>query len=401
VESYLFYNTKQALGRVLDSVVHCVMSRYFLGGSFVIMPNMFFSRKKSYLVVVGARPNFIKVAPLLRKAVEFPDLSFTLLHTGQHFDENMSKVFFDDLHIRKPDIQLDSYGEFHTEKIGKMFSGLKKVIKQNRFDAVIVVGDVNSTLAGAVATGTRGVKLIHIEAGLRSHDRRMPEEINRVVTDHVSSKLFITEPSARENLLREGIPEDRIHYVGNLMIESLELFKESFLRSPIVDTLGLKEKQYVVATIHRQENTDDPKILSTILTTLKEIRTTWPVVLPLHPGTKNKIQQFGLEHALFGIQVTSPLGYIDFMKLIISSKGVVTDSGGIQEETSHLGVPCATLRDNTERPITLTRGSNKLFPLNQLKTSEVIDHLARTDFKKGDIPLWDTQVSERILKVLS
>lgn len=362
---------------------------------------MWFSSKKSYLVVVGARPNFIKVAPLLRKASLFPNLTFTLLHTGQHFDENMSKVFFDDLKIPKPDIQFDIQGEFHTEKIGKMFHALKTVIKQNTFDAVIVVGDVNSTLAGAVATGTRGVKLIHIEAGLRSHDRRMPEEINRVVTDHVSSKLFTTEPSAAENLLREGIPADRIHYVGNLMIESLEASKDAFMRSTIVEKLGHSEKKYVVATIHRQENTDDPTLLRRILTVLKEVGESFPVVLPLHPGTKNKIHQFGLDDALGGMQVIEPLGYIDFMKLVMSSKGVVTDSGGIQEETSHLGVPCATLRDNTERPITLTLGSNKLFPLHEVTSAQVVEHLARTDFVGGRIPLWDEQVSDRILRILS
>jgi UDP-N-acetylglucosamine 2-epimerase (non-hydrolysing) len=361
---------------------------------------MFFNRKRSYLVVVGARPNFIKVAPLLKRAKEYPHLSFTLLHTGQHFDENMSKVFFDDLGIPKPDIQFDTREELHTEKLGKMFTGLKNVIKRNKFHAVIVVGDVNSTLAGAVSTGTRGVKLIHIEAGLRSHDRRMPEEINRAVTDHVSSKLFITEPSAKENLLKEGIPADRIFYVGNLMIESIELFKSKFEASDILKRLGLTKKEYVVATIHRQENTDDKKIFEHILNTLNDVHKKIPVVLPLHPGTRNKLKTFGFEDKLKNITVIEPLGYIDFMKLVIDSKGVLTDSGGIQEETSHLGIPCATLRDNTERPITIELGSNKLFPLSNLVSDEVVAHLMRTDFKPGTIPLWDGEVSARILKHL-
>lgn len=358
-------------------------------------------KKRKFAVIMGARPNFVKAAPFFQEAKKHPEFEFKIIHTGQHFDQNMSKIFFEEMGIPRPDFSLDIQGQFHTEKIGKMFTALKDVLSGDDYEGVIVFGDVNSTLAGAIAAMKNNLKLIHIEAGLRSHDRRMPEEINRAIVDHLSDSLFTTEPSANQNLVREGIEEEKIYYVGNIMINSIELFKDQFDKSNILKTLNLGVKKYVVATVHRQENTDNPMLLKRILVLLNEINNEIPVVLPLHPGTKNKISDLKLNFLLDKIKIVEPLGYFEFMKLMMESQGIITDSGGIQEETSHLGIPCATLRDNTERPITLEIGSNKLFLLDDyLEARGVINHLKRDDFKSGHIPLWDSQVAERIFKYL-
>ncbi len=356
--------------------------------------------KRSFLVVLGARPNFVKAAPFFRRAKEYPEFEFKLVHTGQHFDDNMSKIFFEEMQIPKPDIHLDIKGDFHTEKIGKMFTALKEVVRTHGQDGVIVFGDINSTLAGAVAAATERKRIIHIESGLRSHDRRMPEEINRAIVDHLSDLLFVTEESGKENLLKEGISEERIHVVGNIMIESIELFKNHFHSSNVHEQLLTTPQDYYVATIHRSENTDDVHILEKIMNILDALSKEKPIVMPLHPGTRQKLLNFGLEKKLQGIKVIEPLGYIDFMKLVIDSSGVVTDSGGIQEETSHLGIPCSTLRENTERPITVSLGSNKLFNIDDISLEALIAHLGRKDFKSNHIPLWDKDVSKRILDIL-
>lgn len=361
---------------------------------------MVLKKIKEVAVVLGARPNFVKAAPFFREARKHPEFKFVLIHTGQHFDDNMSKVFFEEMEIPKPDIHLDVKGEFHTEKIGKMFNALKKVFQDNKFDAVVVFGDVNSTLAGAIASAKNNCRLVHIEAGLRSHDRRMPEEINRVIVDHLSDLLFTTEPSANENLIKEGVNKDKIHYVGNIMIESLEIFKDKILASNILTLLGLKSKNYFIATIHREQNTDNPNNLEKILLLLKELNKYLPVVLPLHPGTREKINEYDFEGFLSVLKSVEPLGYFEFIKLVMNSGGVITDSGGIQEETTHLGIPCCTLRDNTERPITIEFGSNKLFPIDFINIDEMIKHLTKRDFKSRHIPLWDNKVSERIFNCL-
>lgn len=356
--------------------------------------------KKHYAVIVGARPNFVKAAPFFREAKNHPELKFTVIHTGQHFDANMSDIFFSQMGLPRPDIHLDIKGEFHTEKIGKMFNALQRVFKAYNFDGTIVFGDVNSTLAGALAAVKSNSHLIHIESGLRSHDRRMPEEINRVIIDHISEKLFTTEPAANENLAREDIAPEKIFYVGNIMIEALEVFWPQIEASEILKKLELTEKNYVVATIHRQENTDDEMTLKNILNILQTISKKWPMVMPLHPGTKAKINSYGLNDLLNGIKIVEPLGYFDFLKLVSSSQGVITDSGGIQEETSHLGISCVTLRDNTERPITITMGSNKLFNIDTNLSPEMLEHLAKKDWSSRHIPLWDQEVSKRIFSQL-
>jgi len=347
-------------------------------------------------VIMGARPNFVKAAPFFIQAKSFPEFEFTIIHTGQHFDKEMSEVFFEQMKIPKPDIALEAKTGFHTEKIGKMFHELKHILGQKKFDGIIVFGDVNSTLAGAVAAAKNNAKLIHIEAGLRSHDRRMPEEINRVIVDHLSDMLFTTEDSAKENLMKEGVAENKIFPVGNLMIESIERFSGNIAASGILTALNVEPKKYVLATFHRQENVDNKDSIKQILSLLQEVNKSVKVVLPLHPGTKKQIAEYGLGNELANLTVINPLGYFDFLKLMAESKGVITDSGGIQEETSHLGVPCCTLRDNTERPVTLTEGSNRLFGLYTAKAAELMTHLNRTDFKAKNIKMWDNRVSERI-----
>ena len=356
--------------------------------------------KKHFAVILGARPNFVKAAPFFIRAKEYPDFKFTLIHTGQHFDKNMSQIFFEQMGIPKPDIHFDIKSGLFTEKIGIMTNNLSSFFSKKIFDGVIVFGDVISTLSGAVSVIKRGLPLIHIEAGLRSHDRRMPEEIIRTMVDHVSDLLFVTEPSARANLLKEGIERKKIKYVGNLMIESIELFKDKINASPILDKISLKKRKYIVVTIHRQENTDSPADLKKIFMVLNRVNKSLLVVMPLHPGTRNKVQEFKLSKLLKNLKIIEPLGYFDFMKLVSESGGVITDSGGIQEETSYLGIPCCTLRESTERPITIELGSNKLFTTSAPDASQMLAHLARKDFNSKHIPLWDRYVSRRIMKEL-
>jgi len=303
--------------------------------------------------------------------------------------------------IPRPKIQLNIRGKYHTEKIGKMFKGLQDVIRKDHYDYAIVFGDVNSTLAGALAAIKKNVRLIHVEAGLRSHDRRMPEEINRVIVDHISDLLFTTEPSANDNLKLEGIEDDKVKYVGNIMIESIELFRHRIEASKILSEQRLNPKKYVVATVHRQENIDNKFVFSDILHTLNKVSQEYNVVLPLHPGTQKMIKEYNLDNYVNNIKIIPPLGYFDFMNLMINAKGVITDSGGIQEETSHLGIPCATLRDNTERPITIELGTNKLFSFQKINgiAEEILLHINNVE-KKSDIPLWDDKVSERIFDYL-
>lgn len=355
------------------------------------------THRRRYALIVGARPNFIKAAPLLRRMEQSGRFETLLVHTGQHYDSNMSDVFFRELEIRPPDISLKMSGEYHTERLGRMFSTLQGTFAKQRFDGIIVFGDVNSTLAGALAALRGGYRLIHVEAGLRSHDRRMPEEINRVIIDHLSDHLFTTEPAADENLEREGISPGRYHRVGNLMIESLEQFLPSIDRKNTVGELGVTPGQYVVATLHRQENTDDPIILSRLLTAIAGVSKKYPVLFPLHPATRAKIATYGFNDLLKNFRVLDPLGYFEFLNLVKNSAGVVSDSGGIQEETSHLGIPCCTLRDNTERPITVELGTNRLFSISTVNATDILSHLSSARKNPGSIPLWDARVSERII----
>lgn len=356
--------------------------------------------KTKLAAILGARPNFIKAAPLLHKAQStYPEFEFHLIHTGQHYDANMSQVFFDELGIPTPQTQLHIGDHTLSEKMARMINGIRQALVQIRPKAVLVFGDVNSSLAGAIATLQTGLTLVHIEAGLRSHDRRMPEETNRFLIDHMSALLFVTEPDGYANLVKEGVPDSKIRYVGNLMIEALETYQPKIEMSPILRQLKLKPHEYVVATIHRDENIATTKSLVAIVDLLEFIAKDNKVILPLHPHTRNLLRAAQMDKRLRSVKLIEPLGYFDFIKLVSESNGVITDSGGIQEETSHLGIPCATLRDNTERPITLTQGTNRLFSLSD-QPDLIFDHLQQKDLIPKTIPFWDDQVSHRILTEL-
>lgn len=344
---------------------------------------------KHYAIIVGARPNFMKAAPLIKK---FQDegVQFTFIHTGQHFMADMSGIFFRELGLPQPDVFLAGRD---------MFVNLRRYFEKNSFDGVIVFGDVDSTLAGAVSAFSHGLKVFHIEAGLRSGDERMPEERNRKVVDHLSSLLFVSEPSAIENLLDEGIPEHKIIPVGNLMIESLERNMPAIESSKIVSVLSLKPKSYVVVTLHRRENITNFLRLKKLLKLVDDLNQRVKVVFPIHPSTQAKIYEFKLDHYLHDVLTTTPLSYFDFMSLVKDSQGVVTDSGGIQEETTHLGIPCVTLRISTERPITCQVGSNMVIPEGEEDLEVIIEHLA-TKFDGKCVPMWDDKVSQRIYENL-
>lgn len=359
------------------------------------------ARKHALGLVVGARPNFIKAAPLLARLRSRPDFSVRLIHTGQHFDDNMSRIFFEQLGMHEPDHVLAAGHHQHAQRLGGMMDGLKRVLDRERFDTVVVFGDVNSALAGATAAASVGSRLVHVEAGLRSFDRRMPEESNRIVIDHLSDVLFTTEESANANLRDEGISDDRVAFVGNLMIEALIQSWDAIQASTVLDHLGLRDRRYVVVTIHRQENTDSKDLLERILRLVRALTDDAEVVFPMHPGTVRKIDAYGLTALLDGVRVIDPLGYLDFVRLVQASAGVVSDSGGIQEEASHLGVPCCTLRDNTERPVTLSHGTNRLFPLRDVTIDGLKAHLSGPPQGRGPIPLWDADVSERIVARLT
>lgn len=354
--------------------------------------------RKRFAVVLGTRPEFIKLSAFLRRAPLLGIDTF-VLHTGQHFDDNMSSVFFRELGLPDPDTTL---GRFTT--IGAMVADITGALEgeRGRLDGVIVLGDTYTTLAGALAAVRVKLPLIHIEGGLRSGDRRMPEEMNRIIVDSLSDLIFVTEQSGVDNLLREGIPEERIHLVGNIGIESLEEIRASIQGREAYKRFGLAPRGYWVATVHRQEHTHVPKTLERISTFLSRLSEEMPIIFPLHPATRAKLAEYELEHSLT-VPTVEPLGYLDFMSLVENSAGVLTDSGGIQEEAAHLGIPCCTLRDTTERPVTIEYRSNRLFPPSELDglREEVRAHLSRTDLTPGAIPLWDSSVSERIIRHLA
>ncbi len=354
-------------------------------------------RRKRFAVILGTRPEFIKLSSFLRRA-PLLGIDIFVLHTGQHFDDNMSSVFFRELSLPEPDVTLKTF-----TTVGTMTADIANVLQEerDRLDGVIVLGDTYSTLAGALAAVRVKLPLIHVEAGLRSGDRRMPEEMNRIIVDSLADLNFVTEQSGLENLMREGIPQERIHFVGNIGIESFESIRASIENRDTYKDFGLERGKYWVATVHRQEHTHVPKVLERIAAFLSRLSEKTPILFPLHPATRAKLAEYELGHVLT-VPTVEPLGYLDFMSLVANSAGVLTDSGGIQEEAAHLGIPCCTIRDTTERPITVELGSNRLFPPNSLNDSftDVEAHLARTDFIPNAIPLWDQGVSERIIKHL-
>lgn len=381
------------------------------------------SRKPTrMLVVAGARPNFVKIAPLMHRlaAPELAARAETLLvHTGQHYDEAMSRLFFDQLGIPRPQINLEVGSGSHGQQTGEVLARFEPVVAEWKPQVVVVVGDVNSTLACALVAAKACVPVAHVEAGLRSFDRTMPEEINRLLTDTISDLLFASEPSGVENLRREGVPAERIHLVGNVMIDSLRRFLPGAQQSSALRDFGLqpdsrpapprRPRRFSLLTLHRPSNVDEREKLAALLEVLGEIGRDLPVLFPAHPRTRERIERFGLSsrvrtawtEADRGVLLTAPIGYLEFLHLMSEATFVMTDSGGIQEETTALGVPCLTLRENTERPITVEEGTNTLVGTDPRRILEEVGRILAGRGKQGRTPaLWDGQAAARIVSIL-
>lgn len=358
---------------------------------------------KKIISVVGARPNFIKIAPIHKSFQKYSsEIEHLICHTGQHFDEKMSKVFFDELQMPKPDFHLGISGGSHAVQTAKIMVEFEQVLLKEKPDLVIVPGDVNSTIAASLVAVKLHIPVAHVESGLRSFDRKMPEEVNRVLTDEISDYLFVTEKSGLENLNNEGIDSSKVFFTGNVMIDSLVNFLPHINSSKILKTLGLESKNYVLATFHRPSNVDDKENLSQLIDAVNEISKERKIVFPIHPRTTNNMKRFGLDGKLNGNIITlPPIGYIDFLALTKNAELVVTDSGGIQEETTFLGVQCITVRDNTERPITSEIGTNHMIGTNFVKVIDASILILSGQKKEGKIPdLWDGKASERIVEII-
>ncbi len=358
--------------------------------------------------VVGARPNFMKIAPIIDAMNRYPDrISHILLHTGQHYDEKMSQVFFEELGMPKPDIDLGIGSGSHAEQTARIMVEFEKVCIKEHPDLVIVVGDVNSTMACTITAKKLGIRVAHVEAGLRSRDMSMPEEINRLCTDVLCDALFITDYMAGENLKNEGVAQEKIYFVGNVMIDTLLKHKEMAEKLVLRKNLGLETGHYATLTLHRPSNVDDKETLVEILEALTEIARDLPIVFPIHPRTRKMVSEFGLDRFFTtgtnveGIWITSPLGYLEFLHLNMGAKMVLTDSGGLQEETTVLGIPCITLRHNTERPITCEEGTNVVVGNSRKKILEAAHQVMSGQFKGGKTPeKWDGKAAERIVDAL-
>jgi UDP-N-acetylglucosamine 2-epimerase (non-hydrolysing) len=351
--------------------------------------------------IVGARPNYMKVAPIWRELDARSHIQKTLVHTGQHYDENMSKVFFRDLGLPEPDVYLGVGSGTHAEQTARVMIELEKAIVARRPDLVIVVGDVNSTMAGALVAAKLGVAVAHVEAGLRSFDRSMPEEINRMVTDQLSELLFTTEPSAETNLRHEGVEARKIHFVGNVMIDSLLHYRPLAEESTILWRLGVTPSSYGLITLHRPSNVDRVAVLRPILDALTDLGADCPLVFPAHPRTQKMIKDNALQVDSGRVRIIDPIGYLDFVKLMAHARLVLTDSGGIQEETTVLGVPCLTIRENTERPITVEIGTNRLVGMSGRRILEEGRNALKEKQGGRRIPdLWDGRASQRIVQVI-
>lgn len=354
------------------------------------------------LLVAGARPNFMKVAPVIWE-LKRRTLPFSLIHTGQHYDPNMSQVFFDDLEIPAPTEHLGVGSASHAEQTARVMIAFEPVVKRRGPVWVVGVGDVNSTMAAALVAVKLRVPFAHIEAGLRSNDWDMPEEVNRVVTDRVADLLLTPSEDADENLRAEGIPPERIKRVGNVMIDCLMKYRPVALERGVPESMGLGRELYAVMTIHRPSNVDEGRTLAGILDAVEQIAQELPIVLPLHPRTRAQLGALGLSDridSIPGLRPIEPLGYLDFLSLMSGSRLVLTDSGGLQEETSVMGIPCLTLRQNTERPITLSQGTNRLVGTDPRAIQEAAGQALRTGVEPRSIPLWDGHTAERIVDAL-
>ena len=371
--------------------------------------------------VVGARPNFMKVAPLHRAIQKLTGWTSMIVHTGQHFDAKMSDVFFTQLELPKPDFFLGIGGGSHTEVTAKIMVAFEKIVEAEKPDLIIVVGDVTSTLACTLVAIKMGIKVAHVEAGLRSFDRTMPEELNRILTDSVADYLFVTEESGMQHLKNEGVADERVFFAGNVMIDSLVRYQEKAKTTTILEDLGLATSDsrlatdakrllatsdYIVMTMHRPANVDTKEGLESILELIELSSKDTKIIFPIHPRTRAHMEKFGLADRLDqakNLIMTEPLGYLEFIQLMSNATAILTDSGGIQEETTYLGVPCLTFRDSTERPITVTLGTNQLLSdLDPKKTYTALKEILAGKVKKGSIPpLWDGKAAERIAAKLA
>jgi UDP-N-acetylglucosamine 2-epimerase (non-hydrolysing) len=356
------------------------------------------------LVVAGARPNFVKVAPVIKMLKQMSRAEVALVHTGQHYDYNMSAAFFEELFIPAPDIFLGVGSGSHGEQTARILSAFEEVLLKDPPAAVVVVGDVNSTLACTLGAAKCGVPVAHVEAGLRSFDRTMPEEINRVLTDALADYLFTHSPDADENLRREGAPEERIFRVGNVMIDTLREYEAAARARDVAGRLGLQAGGYAVCTLHRPSNVDDPGTLRTVVQILTDLQSECPVVFPMHPRTRTRLETFGLADVLLeqkNLQAIDPLGYLDFIGLMATAALVLTDSGGVQEETTALGIPCLTMRECTERPVTVTLGTNAVVGTDPKRILAAARRVLKRDWPRGILPEgWDGHAAERIAAVL-
>lgn len=365
--------------------------------------------KLNLACVVGARPNFMKMAPLLRALASYSHVRAVLIHTGQHYDANLSDVFFDELGMKRPEVSLEVGSGKHGEQTARVLERMAAVLEQGppgggRYDRLVVVGDVNSTMAAALAAVKLHVPVAHVEAGLRSFDRTMPEEINRIVTDAVCDMLFVSEPAGIENLRREGHPDEHVHLVGNVMIDTLLRLLPKARTGDALARHGLQPGGYGVVTLHRPANVDRPETLGPLLDVLHEASRQLPLVFPIHPRTKERIDRFGFSSRLStadGLLFLPPLGYLDFLSLTSQARLIVTDSGGLQEESTVLGIPCLTCRPNTERPITVQEGTSTLVGNDPARLRDCLSAVLDGGYKQGHRPpLWDGQAAERIARVL-
>jgi UDP-N-acetylglucosamine 2-epimerase (non-hydrolysing) len=366
----------------------------------------FMVNKIKIICICGARPNFMKIAPLMRAFHSSDRFETLLVHTGQHYDENMSKLFFDQLAIPKPDINLEVGSGSHAVQTAQIMERFEPIVLDFKPHYVLVVGDVNSTIACGLVAVKLGVKLVHVEAGLRSFDRAMPEEINRVLTDSISDLLFVTEQSGIDNLKNEGVNSNKAHFVGNVMIDTLLANREKADQSDILARLQLQSRKYALITLHRPSNVDNPQCLTSIFNAFAEIQKEMQLVFPIHPRTRKNIEKAGLEEmvrSMKNLLLLEPLGYLDFLHLTSNAAVVMTDSGGIQEETTILGVPCMTLRENTERPVTITQGTNRLV---HTTTEDILEKYrectANQSATANATPeLWDGKAAERIVQIIA
>ncbi len=354
--------------------------------------------------VVGTRPNLIKIAAIIDEIRRFPEIGHILIHTGQHYDKNLSRIFFEDLGLPEPNYNLEIGSGSQTRQTAKVMLALEPLLYELQPDLVLVVGDVNSTLAASLVAVNLGFRLAHVEAGMRSFDRSMPEEINRIITDSISDYLFTTEASANENLTQEGIPKEKIFFVGNVMIDTLMRYKELALALDLPARYNLKSNGYGLLTLHRPSNVDVHEVLSGIVDAVIDVSESIPLFFPIHPRTRKKMQEFGLIKKiklLSNIHIVEPLGYLEFLNMMAKARLVLTDSGGIQEETTILGVPCLTLRENTERPVTIIDGTNQLIGVNPEKIISAVQSVLNENCVKKERPaLWDGQSAQRIVNVI-